>query len=146
MIRFSLSIILCVLFITPSFAAEYRAGDLIKVQESDTVYSDIFAGCRQADIFGVVKGDVYAGCQVFNLEGEIGDDLWAGCRSLEIRGNVKDNVFGAAATILIDSEIGGDVIAYSGSVRITERASIKGNLFVGSGQLFLDGGLKNPGC
>jgi len=129
-----------VIFIKPSFAAEYRAGDLIKVQESDTVYSDIFAGCRQVDILGSVKGDVYAGCQVFNLEGEIGDDLWAGCRSLEIRGNVKDNVFGAAATILIDSDIGGDVIAYSGSVRITERASIKGNLFVGSGQLFLDGG------
>jgi cytoskeletal protein CcmA (bactofilin family) len=140
MIRLSVSIILSILFLIPSFAAEYRTGDLFKVEQYDTLYNDIFAGCRQADIFGVVKGDVYAGCQVLTLEGEIEDDLWAGCRSLEVRGTVRDNVFGFAGTILIDSDIGGDVIAYGGTVRITERASIKGNLFVGSGQLFLDGG------
>ena len=140
MIKITLCIFLTIFSWAQPYAAEYLAREVVKISEQDTAYSDIFTGARYVDILGVVDGDVYAGCQAFTLEGEIEDDLWAGCRSLEIRGNVKDNVFGAAGTIVIDGEIGGDVIAYSGSVRITDRAKIKGNLYVGSGQLFFDGG------
>jgi cytoskeletal protein CcmA (bactofilin family) len=137
--RLFLFLILSLTLLTPAYAAEYLAGNIVKVQSGDTVYSDIFAGSRYVDVHGVVKGDIYAGCEVLTVEGRIDEDLLVGCRNLEIRGSVKDGVVAFAQTIVIDGVIGGDVLAFGGSVRLTERAILKGNLFVGTGELWLDG-------
>jgi cytoskeletal protein CcmA (bactofilin family) len=53
---------------------------------------------------------------------------------------VGDGVIGFAETILIDGVVDGDVLAFGKILRITERAVIKGNVFVGSGELAFEGG------
>lgn len=121
-------------------AAEYKGGEIVTVNKGDTLSSDLFAGCRHVEIFGVVKSDVYAGCETVTVDGEIGDDLLAGCREARITGKVGDGVIFFGRSIYIDGEVGGDVLAFGEQVRISERGVIKGNLFVGAGNLLLEGG------
>lgn len=124
----------------PLSAAEYESGNVVTIAENDTIYSDLFSGCRSLDVLGVVQGDVYVGSETVSVEGRVEDDVLAGCRRLEIRGVVGDGVIAFAQTIVIDGEVNGDVLAFGGQVRITERANIKGNLFTGTGDLFIEGG------
>ena len=74
------------------------------------------------------------------MEGEITDDFFAGAREITIKGRVGGMVVGAGQFVTIDGEVGSDVIAFGAEVRVTPRAHIKGNLFVGSGSLNFDGG------
>jgi hypothetical protein len=129
-----------VLFITSLSASQYRAGNSITVREGDTLSTDLFTGARYLNVRGVVDGDVYVGCEKVMIDGEVLDDVLAGCRTLEVTGKVGDGIIGFAETILIDGEVNGDVLAFGGNVRITDRGKIHGNLFVGTGELNLDGG------
>ena len=121
-------------------AAEYKGAEIVTVNEGDTLRSDLFAGCRHVEVYGVVNSDVYAGCETVTIDGEIGDDLLAGCREARITGKVGDGIVFFGQRIYIDGEVGGDVLAFGGEVRISERGVIKGNLFVGAGNLLLEGG------
>lgn len=121
-------------------AAEYLGGETITIREIDTLDTDLFSGCRNLDVLGLVKGDVFAGCEHLTVEGEVLDDVLAGCRVLTVTGVVGDNVIGFAQTIIIDGEVNGDVLAFGGVVRITERARINGNVYVGTGDFRFEGG------
>jgi cytoskeletal protein CcmA (bactofilin family) len=121
-------------------AAEYKAGDVIRVSSNDTIYTDLFTGARQLNVSGVIKGDIYAGCEQVTVEGKVLDDVHAGCRLLEIKGYVKDMVIGFAETITIDGQVDGDVLAFGKTVRVTPEARIKGNVFVGCGEFQFEGG------
>ena len=121
-------------------AAEYRSGESITIQEEDSLFSDLFVGSRYVNIRGVVAGDIFVGCEQATVEGRVLDDVIAGCRNLQISGDVDDMVIGFAETIVIDGEVGGDVIGFGKILRITQRAKIKGNVYVGAGELLLEGG------
>jgi hypothetical protein len=121
-------------------AAEYFGGETKTVREIDTLKTDLFSGCRVVDVNGVIDGDIFAGCERITVEGEVTDDVITGCRVLTITGTVGDNVIGFAQTIIIDGMVYGDVLAFGGMVRITERAKINGNVYVGTGELRFEGG------
>ena len=121
-------------------AAEYLGGGTITIREMDTLETDLFSGCRILDINGYVEGDVFAGCEQITIEGKVLDDVITGCRVLTVTGVVGDNVIGFAQSIIIDGEVNGDVLAFGGMVRITERAEIKGNVFIGTGDFRFEGG------
>jgi len=137
----SLFILAVVFIFTISLgAAEYFGGETITIRELDTLDTDLFSGCRNLDINGLVQGDVYAGCEQINVEGKVLDDVIAGCRILNVTGVVGGNVIGFAQTIVIDGDVYGDILAFGGTVRITERAKIHGNVFTGAGELKFEGG------
>jgi len=121
-------------------AAEYFGGETIVIREIDTLHTDVFSGCRILDVNGNVDGDVFAGCEQITVEGNVKDDVIAGCRVLTVTGTVGDNVIGFAQTIVIDGMVHGDVLAFGGRVRITERAKINGNVYVGAGEFKFEGG------
>lgn len=123
-----------------AFAAEYRGDERLIINPQDTLFADLFAGSRITDILGYIEGDVYSGCQRINVEGEITEDLFAAAQEINLRGKVGDMLIGAGQSITIDGEVGGDVVAFGGEVRLTPRANIKGNLFIGSGSFMMDGG------
>jgi hypothetical protein len=121
-------------------AAEYFGGETKIIREIDTLHTDLFSGCRIVDVNGTIDGDIFAGCEQITVEGTVTDDVIAGCRVLTVTGTVGDNVIGFAQTIIIDGMVHGDVLAFGGMVRITERAKIDGNVYVGSGELKFEGG------
>ncbi len=121
-------------------AAEFRANESVYVDEGDTMQTDLFVGARNVEVEGVIMGDVFAGCRELHIAGEVEDDVIAGCQNLQVRNKVGDQVIGFAEKITIDGEVGGDVLAFSGEVRITKNAHIKGDLYVGTGNLIFEGG------
>jgi cytoskeletal protein CcmA (bactofilin family) len=121
-------------------AAEYFGGETMVIREIDTLETDLFSGCRNLDVNGLVEGDIFAGCERITVEGEVKGDVITGCRVLTVTGVVGDNVIGFAQTIVIDGEVKGDVLAFGGVVRITDRAKIDGNVYVGAGELKFEGG------
>jgi len=125
---------------TNGWAADFRGAEAITIREGDTLHKDLFAGCRNLNVFGPVMGDIYAGCERVTIEAPIGDDVFAGCREITIKAPVGDNVFAFAQTIYIDNEIGGDLVAFGGDLHLTEKAHVYGNVYLGTGQFFLDGG------
>ena len=128
------------LIATSGFSAEYRGGESIVVNAGDSLGNDLISASRYVDILGIIDGDLYSATQRLNMEGEIAEDLFAAAQEITIRGKVEDMVLGAGQSITIDGEVGGDVVAFGAEVRITPRARIKGNLFVGCSSLSLDGG------
>jgi hypothetical protein len=133
--------VVVIALLLPAHAAEYKGAEIVTVGQGDTLGMDLFAGCRYTEIYGVVKGDVYAGCERITIDGEVTQDVLAGCEELQIHGKVGDMVIFFGSNLLIDGEIGGDVLAFGGKVRLTERAVINGNLFIGAGYFNMEGGL-----
>lgn len=134
------TMVMLIALLFSAYAAEYKGAEIVTVNEGDTLASDLFAGSRHVEVYGVVKSDVYAGCETVTVDGEIGDDLLAGCREARITGKVGGGIIFFGQSIYIDGEVGGDVLAFGERVRISERGIIKGNLFVGAGNLLLEGG------
>lgn len=126
--------------VASGLGADYRGNENVRVEAGDSLFADLISGSRYVDIMGYVDGDVYSGCERMNVEGEIKDDFFAGAREITVKGKVGGMVVGAGQSVTIDGEVGSDVIAFGAEVRITPRAHIKGNLFVGSGSLMFDGG------
>jgi hypothetical protein len=124
-----------------STAANYNGAGAIHVKESDTLYHDLFAAARYVEIFGPALGDIYIACEKADIEAPIADDVLAACRELTIKEPVGDNVVGFAQTIYVDSEIKGDLIAYGAELRLTEHAHVHGNVYLGTGEFYLDGGI-----
>jgi len=58
-------------------AASYRSGEVVRVSEGDTLFSDLIVASRVVEIQGNLQGDVYSGSQELTVEGEITDDLIA---------------------------------------------------------------------
>jgi hypothetical protein len=132
--------VLSLIMVGFSTAAVFKGADTFRINEGDTLHQDLFAGCRYLDIYGPVLGDIYAGCERVTIEAPVGDDVFAGCRELTIKGPIGDNVVGFAQTIFVNNEIQGDLIVYGGELRLTEKAHIHGNVYLGTGKFFLDGG------
>lgn len=131
-----------VLIIFPAiiYGADYRGDESILINTSDSLLTDLISGSRYVDILGFVDGDIYSGCQRMNVEGEVTEDFFVGAQEINIRGKISDIAMCAGQVINVDGEIGGDLIAFGAEVRISQRAHIKGNIFVGSGSFILDGG------
>jgi len=129
-----------IVLMTTGFSADYRGDQSVRVNAGDSLVTDLISGSRYVDILGYIDGDVYSGCQRMNVEGEVTDDIFSGAQEIIIKGKVGGMVVSAGQYITIEGEVGGDVIAFGAEVRVTPLAHIKGNLFVGSGSLMLDGG------
>ncbi|MGD9899738.1 MAG: polymer-forming cytoskeletal protein [Calditrichaceae bacterium] len=135
--------IMILFLVLSSSAAEFKSGESVKVVNGDTMLTDLFAGAGSVDIRGYIKGDLYTGCETVNIEGVIEDDVIAGCRRLILTGKVNDMVISGGESVVIDGEVGGDVLVYSGSLKITDRGLIRGNVITGSGEFRLEGGRIN---
>lgn len=139
--KYLFTILFAIAVLTTSvLSADYRGDESVRINPGDSLFTDLISGCRHLDILGYVDGDVYSGSQRMVVEGEVTDDIFSGAQEITIRGKVGDMVMSAGQYVTIDGEVGGDVIAFGAEVRITPRAHIRGNLFVGSGSLMLDGG------
>ncbi len=122
------------------YGAEYRAGESVYINEKDTVTTDLFASAQYVEINGPVLDDVYAACQEIIVNNEVGDDLLAFCQRVTVRGHVKDMALCFAEKITIDNTVDGDVLAMGSEVHLTKNAHIKGDLYIGCGKFYFNGG------
>ena len=121
-------------------ANTYKSGEVVRLSENDTLVNDLICAGRYIEIQGHLAGDLFSGSEQMTLDGTIEDDIVAAGRTVLIKGSVGDMVIGMGEKVLIDGEVGGDVLVFGGEVRFTERATVNGNVYVGAGNVRLEGG------
>jgi len=133
-------ILLTLLSVTISFASNtsYKSAESFIVSENDSLLGDLFFGGRYLEIEGNSAGDIIVGSQKTIISGNVSDDVYAWSEEIRVEGEVGDLLLGFAKEITIKGTVHGDVIAYGGSVRILKGAHIMGDLYVGTGYLYID--------
>jgi len=116
----------------------YKSGETLIVSENDSLPGDLFYGGRYLEIEGNSAGDIIVGSQKTFISGQVNDDVYAWSEGIRVEGAVGDLLLGFAKEITIKGTVHGDVIAYGGTVHILKGAQILGDLYVGTGYLFID--------
>jgi len=138
--RVVLSIVVSTFLFPGIYGADYKGGETVEIRSGDTLTSNLFVGAQSIELQGYVEGSFFAGSQKNNITGEVNGNVLSGCQDLSIRGKVNGMVINCSENLLIDGEIGDDVIFFGSILRMTSRAHIKGNLYVGAGKLSLEYG------
>ncbi|NQS96843.1 MAG: polymer-forming cytoskeletal protein [candidate division Zixibacteria bacterium] len=142
--------------ISTAHSALLKTDDWVSVEKERDIRGDLYAFGRQVDISGVIKGDLitsaqhifidgtvtqnlYAAAQNIRITGEIAHDFWGFAQTIELNGKIEGGFRGACAELLINCPVNGDIIVGAGKVIVAPKAVVRGNLYVGAGELEIKG-------
>ncbi|MDX1672943.1 MAG: hypothetical protein R3211_11435, partial [Balneolaceae bacterium] len=110
--------------------SSYRSGTTIRIDESDSLSTNLMAAGRFIEHFGYINDDFYSASEHLMINGEVKDDAIAAARAISITGTIGDMFVGVGETVIIDGIIRGDLFAAGATIEITENAHIHGNVAV----------------
>ncbi|MFQ6092597.1 MAG: hypothetical protein ACE5OR_07945 [bacterium] len=117
-------------------AFEKRSFTLV---EGDTLNENLYFGGRRLKIEGVVEGDIIAGAQKVFIRGRVANDVNVGAEEIEVEGTVGDDLRAFGRTVIVAGRVEGDILAFAAEVDICREAVVLGNLYVGAGEVIIDG-------
>lgn len=149
-------IFLIVILCTSGFCEVFVSGDNVRIRENEYIDHDLYVGCGDLEVEGVINGDLIAGCRDLTLTGNLDENLYFACRTADIDGKVEGDIIGFAEDIILDGtimsgfrggcsslkilgKVTGDILAGARRVYIGKDAVIDGNLYTGAGELIIDG-------
>lgn len=119
-------------------AIELKGGENIVIPESTLIQDDYFVSGNNIKFSGKVDGDFVSASQTLtskgmvggnlmsagrdlDISGELGGSFWGAAQNISFNGKLKRNFLGFAQTINLKegSEVGGDVIAFCGELKIS---------------------------
>ncbi|MBA3723658.1 MAG: hypothetical protein H0W89_02055 [Candidatus Levybacteria bacterium] len=136
---FSLALVCTTLITPPIYAADFRAGDEIRITDTNQTLVNpyIFGGAIQVDSPIANELTLAGGDIIINSNVE-GSALIAG-GNITLAGSVGNNARIAGGDITIDGPIANDLVIAGGNIRLTENATIGGDLIFAGGKLQVDG-------
>lgn len=139
----TLSVLLSLLFLlitpTTSYAATFRAGDRVEIDQSVTSLSDLYASGGEVFIDTTINNDLTVAGGNVTIDGEVTGGLLAAGGTVTIRSDIANSARVAGGNILIEGHINRDLIVAGGSVTVASDASINGDLVFTGGSLMLRG-------
>jgi cytoskeletal protein CcmA (bactofilin family) len=129
------------LLLIPSFvfAAEFKSGDSVSVDQDETINDDLYIGSGNISIDGTINGDLIAGGGTVTVKGTVTGDLIVGGGNVVLRGKVLDDVRLAGGQIDIDGTINDDLLVAGGMVTISRDATVSGQVKAAGGQIKIAG-------
>jgi len=126
---------------TPALAFDGREGDHVVIGAEEVIEDDLYVGAENFTLDGTVKGDVVAAGAVITINGTIDGDLIAAGQAVIINGTVTDDVRVGAGAVLVGekAQIGGDVVAATGSLEARAGSSVGSDVIFVGGQALLAG-------
>lgn len=119
----------------------YRSDTIVRISETDSIQSQLFAAGKTVEIFGWLGNDLISASDILVLDGEVMDDAIITGSDLFVRGIVHDLLAAAGETVVLDGQIYGDVFAAGATIRITNNALIKGNANLAADHIMFEGGI-----
>jgi len=133
-----------------------KSGDVVRIDEYKVIERDLYITSRIADISGEVYGDLAVACQRFTLDGKVSQNLYCAGEKIKVAGEVYGDIIGFAKDIeingkalggfrggcqslIIDGVVDGDVLVGAQWVVIGEGAIIEGDVYIGAGELIVEG-------
>jgi len=124
-----------------AWAAGWRAGQDIIIEEGQTVDDDLYVSAERVVVNGVIKGDLIGAAQQITINGTVEGDLIAAAQVISINGQVGDDarVAGMVITVGKGASIGDDLLAGCYSLELKPGSVVRGELRWGSNQALLAG-------
>jgi cytoskeletal protein CcmA (bactofilin family) len=113
--------------------------DKFHLGSNDSHTGDLYVFAKSTSIDGTVDGDLVLWTSMADIDGTVTGDLIVGANQVDIAGRVTDTVRTFAATTIVSGTIEGDLVTFSGVVRIRPGAHITGNVVACSSMLQVDG-------
>ncbi len=109
----------------------FAAGDSVTI--SGVVNGDVYAAGATVSVDGIINGDLIVGAGVVTLSGEVSDDVRVGGGNIFISGIIGKNltVGGGSLIVTSEAEIGGSLLAFTGSLDIKGPIGREANVFAG---------------
>ena len=135
-------VILTTLFTSQTYGASIEAGENIYIAENKTGQKDLylFGSTITSDAF--VTNDLTAAAGTVTVNGDISGSLIAAGGDVFIRSKVGNTLRVAGGNIVISGETRNDVLVAGGNIRITDTASISGDLLILGGDIQINGPIK----
>ena len=135
------TVVLLVALLLPFLlGAQFEAKEDVTVSKEQK--DDIYLAGETVNINTTVNGDVVASGGKITVRDSIHQDLLVAGGDIIVKGYVADDIRAAGGSLTIDTEVGDDVIVFGGEVLITEDAVIYGNLITFSGTIKVNGEVK----
>ncbi|WP_290875606.1 polymer-forming cytoskeletal protein [Gracilimonas sp.] len=119
----------------------YRSAEIVRISESDSIQTQLFATGDVIEVFGWLGNDFISASESLIITGEIMDDAIVVGEKVMMLGTIYDLFAGAGELVVIDGLIHGDVFAAGATIRITENALIKGNANLAGQRILFEGGM-----
>jgi cytoskeletal protein CcmA (bactofilin family) len=108
----------------PAAATEFRKGESVEIQKSETIKGDLYVSCGRAHVDGTIDGDLYFFGQSLDVNGHVTGDVIAFSQSARINGQVDGNVRSFNNNLTITGTVGKNVLAFDESLNIDSNAKI----------------------
>ncbi|MCI5052410.1 MAG: polymer-forming cytoskeletal protein [Simkaniaceae bacterium] len=116
------------LFLLPIFALFADDSAYVVLPHGTTIQGDYFARGSTVEISGHIKGDLFVLASQAFVDGTVdGSILFVG-GELSHSGYVGQNIRGAGGHVVISGDVGGSVSVVAGSLDLSPKALIKGNV------------------
>lgn len=125
-----LALLLALIVVTPVAAAEFVTGDNPRIPASRTLDDDLYLAGDQAVIAGTINGDALVASRNLDLSGTVERSLAVAANEVVISGNVGHAVRAAVNELRITEQatIGGDLVAFASTIVIEPGVVITGDL------------------
>ena len=138
---FSLIALLALTFATPARAFDGRTGEVITIEADEVIEDDLYVSASEFTLEGTIKGDLVVAGGVITINGTVEGDLIAAGQSVIINGTITDDarIAGAELKVSQTASIGGDLVSAGASLETEPGSEVSGELVVGAGQALLEG-------
>jgi hypothetical protein len=130
------------LFATPAWAIETRAGENVTIGPDEVVEDDLYVGANIVTVEGTVRGDLVAVGGTVRVDGgTVEGDLISAGQTVIVNGRVEDDVRIAGQALLVgeDAQIEDDLIAAGFSLQTERGSTVGGELLYGGYQALVAG-------
>lgn len=133
-------LILIVPMMLAAQGSTYKLGTTVRINEGDTLSTNVIAAARFVDIFGYLNDDLFSASRDLVINGSIEDDAIVAGENITMRGTIGDMLIAAGETVVIDGEVAGDLFAAGNKVRLSSNARIRGNVGLAGNEVIFEGG------
>ncbi len=133
----SIAAVLFFMIPTTGFAASIMTGDSVNVK--DAVFENLYVSGGAINVESAINGDFVSAGGSINIENDIAGSVLAAGGTINITANVKGSVRVAGGQVFVKGNIDKDLLVFGGDVDIAENSVIGGDLIVYSGNVKLNG-------
>jgi Putative zinc-finger len=124
----------------PSYAMETRSGkQIVTVPAGETVNDSLVAGAQTVEIAGKINGNLIAHGDRIVITGTVTGDVITASQTLDIEGTVEGNVFAWAQFVTIRGKVGQSVHAFAQSLELTNGGQVGGDVLAFCGTVNISG-------
>ena len=135
-------ILLANIFIPQTFAASIESGESVYLAEDRTDLKDLYLFGSTVTTDANVENDLTVAAGTVTINGDVTGSLMAAGGDLFIRSNVDNTLRVAGGNVVISGEVKNDALIAGGNIRITDTASISGDLLIFGGDIQINGPVK----